>query len=48
VKQTQEINENIYIDLDANGNLVNITIEHSSSHANITEVAYQQIKNKSA
>ena len=46
--QTKEINENIYIDLDADGNLVNMTIEHASRQANIAEVAYQQIENKSA
>jgi len=48
VSQTKEINENIYIDLDADGNLVNMTIEHASKRANIAEVAYQQIGSKSA
>jgi len=48
VVQTKEINENIYIDLDGDGNLVNMTIEHASSQANISEVAYQQMKSKSA
>jgi uncharacterized protein YuzE len=48
VAQTKEINENIYVDLDADGNLVNMTIEHASSQANISEVAYQQMKSKSA
>jgi uncharacterized protein YuzE len=48
VAQTKEINENIYVDLDENGNLVNMTIEHASSQANMAEVAYQQVKTKSA
>ena len=48
VAQTKEINENIYIDLDEKGNLVNMTIEHASRQANIAEVAYQQIESKSA
>ena len=30
VSQTKEINENIYVDLDPDGNLVNMTIEHAS------------------
>jgi len=47
VAQTKEITENIYIDLDADGNLVNMTIEHASRQANIAEVAFQRIKNKS-
>jgi uncharacterized protein YuzE len=44
VSQTKEINENIYVDLDADDNLVNMTIEHASRQANISEVAYQQIE----
>ena len=46
VAQTKEINENIYVDLDADGNLVNMTIEHAGKQANIAEIAYQQIENK--
>jgi uncharacterized protein YuzE len=46
VSQTKEINENIYVDLDEDGNLVNMTIEHASKKANMTELAYQQIENK--
>jgi uncharacterized protein YuzE len=48
VAQTKEINENIYVDLDADDNLVNMTIEHASKQANIAEVAYQQIERQSA
>jgi len=48
VAQTKEINENIYIDFDADGNLVNMTIEHAGKQANITEIAYQQIESKNA
>jgi uncharacterized protein YuzE len=47
VAQTKEINQNIYLDLDADGNLVNMTIEHASSQANMAELAYQQIESKS-
>ena len=47
VAQTKEINENIYVDLDADDNLVNMTIEHASRQANISEVAYQQIEKQS-
>ena len=48
VAQTKEINENIYVDMDAEGNLVSMTIEHASRQANIAEVAYQQMESKSA
>ena len=43
VAETKEINENIYIDLDAAGNLVAITIEHANLHANLPELFYEQI-----
>jgi len=33
---------------DADGNLVNMTIEHASKQADIAEIAYQQIESKSA
>ena len=48
VAQTKEINENIYVDLDEYDNLVNMTIEHASKQANISEVAYQQMEKQSA
>ena len=48
VAQTKEINQNIYVDFDADDNLVNMTIEHAGRLANIAEIAYQQIENKSA
>ena len=43
VVETREINENLYIDLDAQGNLVNMTIEHASLQANMRELAFQRI-----
>lgn len=48
VTETKEINENIYVDLDRDGNLVNMRIEHASEQANIAEIAYQQIESKIA
>ena len=43
VFETKEINENIYLDLDEDGNLIGMTIEHALSQANINEVSFQQI-----
>ena len=43
VSETKEINENIYIDLDEQGQLVNMTIEHASSQADMQEFAFQRI-----
>ncbi len=43
VSETREINENIYIDLDEQGQLVNMTIEHASTQADMREFAFQRI-----
>jgi uncharacterized protein YuzE len=48
IKETREITENIYLDLDAKGNIVNITIEHANKNANIQEFSFQRIKQESA
>ncbi len=44
VKETKEISENLYIDLNEKGNLVSMTIEHAKAQANISEISYLQIE----
>lgn len=41
--ETREISENVYVDLDARGNLVSMTIEHARENANLPEVAYEEM-----
>lgn len=48
VNETKEINQNIYIDLDKNGNLVSMTIEHAKKNASLPEFSYKEIVSKSA
>jgi uncharacterized protein YuzE len=43
VYETREISENIYLDLDQNGNLVNMTIEHAKANAGLREFSYQEM-----
>lgn len=43
VVETREINENIYIDLDKDGSLVSMTIEHAKEKANIDELTFLQM-----
>lgn len=43
VAETREINENIYVDLDADGNLVNMTIEHAKKRADLPNVVVEEI-----
>lgn len=40
---TQELDENIYLDLDDHGRVVSITIEHASASMNVEEFLYQRI-----
>jgi len=48
VKETREISDNIYIDLDAKGNPVSMTIEHAKETAHMPDIAFQQIDKASA
>jgi uncharacterized protein YuzE len=43
VYETKEISEDIYIDLDQHGNLVNMTIEHAKAKAGLHEFSYQEM-----
>ncbi len=43
VAETKDINENILIDLDKNGQLVGMTIEHADVQANLSEISFQQL-----
>jgi len=48
VIETKEISENVYVDLDENGNLVNMTIEHAKENAGLSEFSYQEVLNNAA
>ena len=41
--ETQELKEDIYLDLDAQGHVVSVTIEHASRSTNVEEFMYQRI-----
>ncbi len=46
--ETKEISENIYVDLDGNGDLVNMTIKHAKTNARLWEFSYQEIAEPTA
>ena len=48
VHETKEISENIYIDIDAKGNLVGMTIEHAKANANLWEFSFQEMVQQTA
>ena len=48
VMETKEISENIYIDIDKEGNLINMTIEHAVEKANIRNFSFETMNSKNA
>ncbi len=43
IAETRELSENIYVDLDGNGNIVSMTIEHAKANAGLQEFSYQEV-----
>jgi uncharacterized protein YuzE len=43
ISDTRDLNEKVLIELDKDGGLVSMTVEHAKAQANITEFAYQQV-----
>jgi uncharacterized protein YuzE len=43
IVETRDLNENILIELDKDGGLVSMTIEHAKQQANIENFSYQQV-----
>ena len=46
VVKTSELCENIHIDLDKQGNLVSMKIEHAKTSANILELTFERQPNE--
>jgi uncharacterized protein YuzE len=44
VDETRVISENIYVDLDKDGNLVSMTIEHAQAAASLPSVNIQEFE----
>ena len=41
IAETRDLTENILVELDAQGRLVSMTIEHAKEQMNVTEFTYQ-------
>jgi uncharacterized protein YuzE len=44
VDETREISQNIYVDLDKDGNLVSMTIEHAQQAASLPSVVVEEFE----
>lgn len=45
VAETKDLDENTLLDLDRDGNICGITIEHAKERADIPKFSYEQIVN---
>jgi uncharacterized protein YuzE len=43
VAETRDLDENTLLDLDADGNVCAITVEHASTRAGIPQFSYEQV-----
>ena len=42
VVETRELSENLYLDLDREGNPVNLTVEHAKTTAHLPNISFEQ------
>lgn len=43
VAETRDLDENTLLDLDSEGNIAGITVEHASKRADIPKFSYEQV-----
>jgi uncharacterized protein YuzE len=43
IAETRDLDENTLLDVDADGNICAITVEHASKRAGIPEFSYEQV-----
>jgi len=48
ISETRELSENLYMDLDAEGNPVNLTVEHARTTAQLPNLSYEQFDKATA
>lgn len=46
--ETRELAEDLYVDLDARGRVVSITVEHASRQGDLTDFSFERIATGSA
>ena len=45
ITDTKDLNENVLIEIDKNGNVVSMTIEHAQQQAGIANFSFNQVEN---
>lgn len=47
IVETRDLNENVLIELDQDGNVVSMTIEHAKEQTDVREFSYQEVTGQS-
>ena len=45
IDETKALSENVYVDLDSEGNLVSMTIEHAKTHTGLPNLSMEEMVN---
>lgn len=45
IDETKDLNENVLIEMDQNGNIVSMTIEHAKQQTEIGNFSFNQVEN---
>jgi len=45
ITETKDLSENVLVELDKNGNVVSMTVEHARQQAEITDFSFTQVEN---
>jgi uncharacterized protein YuzE len=46
IVETRELSEDIYLDMDVDGHIVSITVEHASQRGDLSEISFQRLSTK--
>jgi len=46
ITSTKDLNENVLVEMDKNGNVVSMTIEHAQQQTEIASFSFNQVENK--
>lgn len=44
IEETRALSENVYVDLDAEGNVISMTIEHAKAHTGLPNLSMQEME----
>ncbi len=46
ITETKDLNEDVLVEIDKNGNVVSMTVEHAQQQAEISNFSFNQVENR--